>query len=187
MKHLLNDLTEQEKNSIREQHTGGMKVVTENFSRLINTKSGDVKPLVNEDTTSEPIVQLTKDDFEANFQFLDGKKRNILKNWEVKGDNQVHIYAKPNNFDYEDTHIVFFLKPNKIKINKATNNSEDVKATKGTGGYIQIVITNLHLKAFNNANKVGQTLIKTMNTQDGFIYVYLHLDPKSSMSLGSEL
>ena len=48
MKHLLNDLTEKEKNSIREQHTGGMKVVTENFSKLINTKSGNVKPLVNE-------------------------------------------------------------------------------------------------------------------------------------------
>jgi len=52
MKHLLNNLTEQEKNSIREQHTGGMNVVTENFSRLINTKSGDVKPLVTEYKTS---------------------------------------------------------------------------------------------------------------------------------------
>jgi hypothetical protein len=49
MKHLLNGLTEKEKNSIREQHMGGMKVSTENFSRLINTKSGDIKPLVNED------------------------------------------------------------------------------------------------------------------------------------------
>ena len=48
MKHLLNDLTEKEKNSIREQHTGGMNVVTENFSKLINAKSGDVKPLVSE-------------------------------------------------------------------------------------------------------------------------------------------
>ena len=48
MKHLLNNLTEEEKNSIREQHTGGMNIVTENFSRLIKTKSGDVKPLVNE-------------------------------------------------------------------------------------------------------------------------------------------
>ena len=48
MKHILNDLTEQEKNSIREQHTGGMNVVTENFSKLINAKSGDVKPLVSE-------------------------------------------------------------------------------------------------------------------------------------------
>jgi hypothetical protein len=27
MKHILNDLSEQEKNSIREQHTGGMKVI----------------------------------------------------------------------------------------------------------------------------------------------------------------
>ncbi len=48
MKHLLNDLSEQEKNSIREQHTGGMKVMTENFSRLLNSKSGDVKTLVEE-------------------------------------------------------------------------------------------------------------------------------------------
>ena len=48
MKHILNDLTEQEKNSIREQHTGGMKVITENFSKLLNSKLGDSKPLVSE-------------------------------------------------------------------------------------------------------------------------------------------
>ena len=48
MKHILNDLTEQEKNSIREQHTGGMKVMTESFSKLLNSKLGDVKPLVSE-------------------------------------------------------------------------------------------------------------------------------------------
>ena len=50
MKHILNDLTEQEKNAIREQHTGGMKVMTEKFSRLTNSKLGDSKPLVNEQT-----------------------------------------------------------------------------------------------------------------------------------------
>ena len=49
MKHILNDLTEQEKNSIREQHTGGMKVMTESFSKLINSKLGDVK-VVSEQT-----------------------------------------------------------------------------------------------------------------------------------------
>lgn len=48
MKHILNNLTEQEKNTIREQHTGGMKVMTENFSKLINSKLGDSKPLVSE-------------------------------------------------------------------------------------------------------------------------------------------
>jgi hypothetical protein len=50
MKHILNDLSEQEKNSIREQHKGGMKVMTESFSKLINSKLGDSKPLVSEQT-----------------------------------------------------------------------------------------------------------------------------------------
>ena len=48
MKHLLNNMSEEEKNKIREQHTGGMKVMTESFSRLLNSKLGDSKPLVNE-------------------------------------------------------------------------------------------------------------------------------------------
>jgi uncharacterized membrane protein len=51
MKHILNNLSEEEKNAIREQHAGGMKVITENFSKLLNSKIGDVKPLVNEQTT----------------------------------------------------------------------------------------------------------------------------------------
>jgi hypothetical protein len=53
MKHLLNNLTEEEKSAIREQHTGGMKVMTENFSKLINSKLGDSKPLVNEEVNKE--------------------------------------------------------------------------------------------------------------------------------------
>ena len=34
MKHILNDLSNEEKNNIREQHTGGMKVMTESFWAL---------------------------------------------------------------------------------------------------------------------------------------------------------
>lgn len=45
MKHLLNNLSEQEKNQIREQHTGGMKVNSKKFDKLLNSKVGDVKPL----------------------------------------------------------------------------------------------------------------------------------------------
>ena len=48
MKHILNDLSEQEKNRIREQHTGGMNVMTESFSRLLNAKLGNAKPLISE-------------------------------------------------------------------------------------------------------------------------------------------
>ena len=46
MKHLLNNLSEEEKNSIREQHEGGMKLDTSRFKTLLEGKSGDVKPLV---------------------------------------------------------------------------------------------------------------------------------------------
>ena len=55
MKHILNNLSEEEKNAIREQHTGGMKVMTENFSKLINSKLGDSKPLVNEQTSDQVV------------------------------------------------------------------------------------------------------------------------------------
>ena len=53
MKNILNNLSDEEKNSIREQHTGGMKVMTENFSRLLNSKLGDSKPLVSEQSQSD--------------------------------------------------------------------------------------------------------------------------------------
>lgn len=51
MKHLLNDLSEEEKNKIREQHTGGKKIVIENFNKLVNTKLGDTKPFSNNEET----------------------------------------------------------------------------------------------------------------------------------------
>jgi hypothetical protein len=47
-------MSEEEKNSIREQHTGGRNLMIENFNKLISTKSGDVKPLVNEQY-KEPV------------------------------------------------------------------------------------------------------------------------------------
>jgi len=45
MKHLLNNLSEEEKNSIREQHEGGMRLETSRFKTLLENKSGNVKPL----------------------------------------------------------------------------------------------------------------------------------------------
>jgi hypothetical protein len=49
MKHLLNDLSDEEKNRIREQHSGGKKIVIENFKKLVDTKLGDAKPYLNEE------------------------------------------------------------------------------------------------------------------------------------------
>lgn len=55
MKHLLNDLSEEEKNKIREQHTGGKKIMIENFNKLVNTKLGDARPL------TEQTIQIGKE------------------------------------------------------------------------------------------------------------------------------
>jgi hypothetical protein len=49
MKHLLNEMSEEEKNSIRSQHTDSISVNTENFKKLVENKLGNVKPLINED------------------------------------------------------------------------------------------------------------------------------------------
>ena len=49
MKHLLNDLSSDEKNRIREQHEGGMSVDNSKFKKLLESKLGDVKLLVTEE------------------------------------------------------------------------------------------------------------------------------------------
>lgn len=66
MKHLLNNLTENEKNAIREQHEGGMKVNTTRFKNLIESKSGNVKPLISERFTKELIDKIIQMDREFN-------------------------------------------------------------------------------------------------------------------------
>ena len=48
MKHLLNEMSEEEKNSIRSQHTDSISVNTENFKKLVENKLGNVKPLIKE-------------------------------------------------------------------------------------------------------------------------------------------
>lgn len=77
MKHLLNNLSNEEKNNIREQHIGGINVMTENFKRLMGAKHGNAKPLINE--------QEDEDDIEAPREYhgdnsLSGKYKGYLKN-----------------------------------------------------------------------------------------------------------
>ena len=48
MKNLLNNLSNEEKNRIREQHEGGMKIDTSKFKKLLESQLGNSKPLVNE-------------------------------------------------------------------------------------------------------------------------------------------
>lgn len=93
MKHILNDLTEQEKNSIREQHTGGMKVMTEGFSKLINSKLGDVKLVVKEQipgtSTSDVVIDCFKTHFESPNMELPKSCKELAK--EIKDSKKLPL------------------------------------------------------------------------------------------------
>ena len=51
MKHLLNDMSFEERQNIREQHEGGMSIDTSKFRKLMESKLGNVKPLITEAVT----------------------------------------------------------------------------------------------------------------------------------------
>ncbi len=72
MKHLLNNLSEEEKNSIRGQHTGGMQVNNGRFNSLLENKLGNSKPLVEQfddeedyefEDENEPYIDLTDEEY----------------------------------------------------------------------------------------------------------------------------
>ena len=80
MKHLLNDLSQEEKTRILEQHNGGMSIDTSKFKKLLESVSGNVKPLISEQTANS-IVKIHK-----NFGGIPDENFFMLKQ-EVKGAN----------------------------------------------------------------------------------------------------
>lgn len=128
MKHILNNLSEEEKNAIREQHTGGMKIMTENFSKLLNSKLGDLKPLVNEQVSenqpSDEIISTLKElGFEKKFcnKSSRGDHGDVEQGWEYcnreRPDVDILIsYPKP----YDSIMIVDMKNLKKEKIDNAT-------------------------------------------------------------------
>ena len=101
MKHILNNMSEQEKNSIREQHSGGMKVMTENFNKLINSKLGNVKPLLEEkyiDYLFDDVDELLKD--YTNLMIVDDNE---------DGDRYKSVaYGERNNEEPTEPPYVYF-------------------------------------------------------------------------------
>jgi len=82
MKNLLNNLSEEEKNSIREQHTGGMNLDIKNFKGLVENKLGNVNPLVEqyEDDNSPLDIHGIFDDIEYDLMGMsDDERKNYLR------------------------------------------------------------------------------------------------------------
>ena len=81
MKHLLNDMTEKEKNAIREQHTDRIKIDTSRFKSLMESKLGDVKTLVEQPTSNNgmssiiPLFGADRADKTINFYLDQGNTK----------------------------------------------------------------------------------------------------------------
>ncbi len=138
MKHILNNLSEEEKNSIREQHTGGMKVMTENFNKLLNSKLGDAKPLIKESTLSEQgfhPVEGKLDDEERLNQLLDFVRKNDWTQKNVLG-NKFAKYVEDGGSIWEKNGKVLIISPTKnyfyseMKLNGPFNLSQMSKYIK---------------------------------------------------------
>lgn len=75
MKHILNDISQEEKNRILEQHTGGKQLMIENFNKLVNNKLGTVKTLISEENIPAGYQDISKWFFspEGVFYIADGE------------------------------------------------------------------------------------------------------------------
>jgi len=99
MKHLLNNLSEEEKNNIREQHEGGMNISIDNFKKLVETKSGDAKPFLSEQNAQtlpgRIIRNLTVDEIDSLakniVEKLDDELKNELIRLDVRNDKHKRL------------------------------------------------------------------------------------------------
>ena len=111
MKHILNNLSEQEKNAIREQHTGGMKVATDKFSQLLESKLGDVKPILSEQKSNLGMKSIDKDKntYKEVVKFLKSKGLNGYKFKEsIEGDESLGIILELP----QDKTLTMWVEPN---------------------------------------------------------------------------
>jgi hypothetical protein len=120
MKHLLNGMPEWEKNSIREQYEGKMSIDTSKFRKLMESKLGNVKPLITEALAAnageiQKFLKLNQDStLVADYKFgnlsaiaagkylFKGTKipaydtvTNVKTLWDVMSDNKLDVGDTP--------------------------------------------------------------------------------------------
>ena len=103
MKHLLNNLSEEEKNSIREQHTGGMKVFNENFNNLVESKLGNVKPLISEQS-NDGYYKSLKEKIKKTFgisDFCSVSNKTFPYNEDVKKLQEYYVKTNQKEYTYD--------------------------------------------------------------------------------------
>jgi hypothetical protein len=71
MKHLLNELSDSEKNRILEQYDNSLIVETKKFNKFINSKLGNVKPLLEQEEDSMEDDEEDEEDEEDYYLDID--------------------------------------------------------------------------------------------------------------------
>lgn len=110
MKNILKNMSQEEKQAILEQHKGGKTINTEKFSKLLESKLGDVKPLTEQ--TLKPILPPKPENVEApKIPTTGGTTTQKTKEiGEYSGD----LVGKTANF-YLDKENKFFILTGTIK------------------------------------------------------------------------
>jgi hypothetical protein len=79
MKHILNEMNDEERNSIRSQYTGTLSVQTGKFKQLVENKLGNAKPLVSEQLDSFTAFDEQEDEDNPNKKSK--FRRHVEKHW----------------------------------------------------------------------------------------------------------
>jgi hypothetical protein len=164
MKHLLNNLSEEEKNSIREQHEGGMKVNTDRFKKLMESKSGNVKPLVNEQPTARDLENIKAARYRGGGEGTQGDRDKVTGGFkDIIQDFTIPSGMFLNGVDKIDTNSPEFKDAfNKIKnVIKSTTGNVDIQvqggasAVRSSRGYDNKALANRRRDNFINSIKAS--------------------------------
>ena len=137
MKHLLNDMSQDEMNAIRGQHTGGKKITVENFSNMVNKKLGEVPTILSESESSLVGSQ----GFELGEQGIGSKLRAAVSgNKDGRDQRKKERQEKRSRVNNERARgrVISYNDDLVNKINKFVRTMEgDEDIADNFGGYIQ--------------------------------------------------
>jgi len=104
MKHLLNNLSNEEKNRIREQYKGGVSLDNSKFKKLMESKLEDVKPIISQqelEKTKEDVQKLIDNGFYDKLQQILLKRDEIEKLHTFKSGDTISGIALKYHTDVE--------------------------------------------------------------------------------------
>ena len=93
MKNILNNMSEEEKRAILEQHSGGKKFNTEKFSTLLEAKLGDVKPLTEQNTPTPTNTGTTPTQKTTTLGYVTGDLEGKTVNFYLDKDNKEYLFT----------------------------------------------------------------------------------------------